>query len=427
MFIFDYFFLFNLKRTVYCWWVCLRPSFKKFKSLVVFFVTYIGVLCGGFVVYWIMAEVAFWNEIFFSSGYDYMGNEMNCNWLRGHKRGQYSAAAEMPWSRKRNKDKFHYSFFTFTDHPRKRRLVSRRIASDFDAFTSSRYTIFIFDRIDALSRTKFSHFPNKQFPMIGRRLFFYLYSGRIPKHLYFNFPQLQKKPSGRFGVWRGISVPNPRFIYKRPDILGDYITYILSRDFYLSTLLWNKGIHKNNLLGYRILPLGVLPIEDGFFTKGGSRLSEFLKGSRVKVFDFQFFELSLLHPGLAIDKRNGSGMVVSFVHPAFYNVSRNIPVNDFFRDYIRQIKTTGLRDSVISLYLTLIFSDPDMFCYYLPRAVKFVFVDYSVAQAQFLRANSHMFFPVSHWNKTYVVNNRHEPSVHLQTARSFIYRIARKQ
>ncbi len=233
--------------------------------------------------------------------------------------------------------------------------------------------------------------------------------------------------SGRFGVWKSISVSSPRYIYKHPEILGDYVAHILPKDFYLNTLFWNKAIHKNNLLGYRILPLGVLPVEDGFFASGGFRSSEFLKGSRVKVFDFRFFELSLLHPGLAVDKRGGSGMVISFVHPAFYSISKNVPVNHFFRDYVRQIKTTGLRDSVISLYLTLIFSDPDMFCYYLPRAVKFVFVDYSVAQAQFLRANSRMFFPVGYWNRMYAVNNRHEPSVHLQTARSFIYRIARKQ
>lgn len=424
MFVLDYFFLSRLRRILYCYWVCFRPYIKKFKSLLVFSFTYLIVFFGSFVIYWIMAEIVFWNEVFFSSTYDYLGNEMGHRWLRWYKQHDtYTAAAEMPWNRRASKDKFYYSFA----NPRKRRLASRRIISGFEDYTVSRRTTYVFNYIDALSRTKFKHFPNKRFPAIGDRLFLHLYGFKIPKHLYPYFPQLQKRPSGRFGGLKGFSIPKPRYIFKHPEILGGYITYVLPKGFYLDTLFWNKAIHGHNLLGYRLLPLGVLPIEDSFFTSRGSRLSEFLKGSRVKVFDFRFFELSLLHPGLVVDKRDGSGMVVAFVHPAFYSISKNVPVNNFFRDYIRQIKSTGLKDSVISLYLTLIFTDPDMFCYYLPRAVKFVFVDYSPAQAQFLRMNSHLFFPVGHWNKIYAFNNRNEPSVHLQTARSFIYRVARKQ
>lgn len=423
MFAFNYLFLFKLRRTFYCWWVCLRPYFKKFKLLFVFFVTYLFVLCGGFIIYVIIAEVVFWNEIFFSSTYNYIGDDMNYSWSQWSRNNKYTAAAEMPWNRKYSKDKFHYSFAD----PRKRRLVSRRIALGFDNFIHNRRSVSLFNRIDALSRTKFKQFSNKRFPAIGNRLFFHLYSCKIPKNLYHHFPNLQKKPSGRFGGLKGFSVPTSKYISRRPEVLGCYIAYILPNSFRWDTFFWNKAIQGNNLLGYRILPVGVLPVEDGFFTSRGSRFAEFLEGKRVKVFDFRFFELSLLHPGLLVDKRNGAGMVVSFTHPAFYRVSRGVPVNHFFRDYIRQIKMTGMKDSVISLYLTLLFTDPDMFCYYLPRAVKFVFVDYSVAQARFLHMHSHLFFPVKHWNRMYIANNRTEPSVRLRAARSFIYRVAQKQ
>lgn len=426
MFMFNYFFLFKLKRTFYCWWVCLRPYFKKFKSLIVLFGTYIFVLCGGFIIYLIILEVVFWNEAFFSSTcntHNYVGDEISYGWLQWCRCNKYSAAAEMPWNRKYSKDKFHYSFAD----PRRRRLVSRRIALGFDNFINNRRSKSLFNRIDALSRAKLKRFSNKHFPAMGNRLFFHLYSCKIPKNLYHHFPNLQKKPSGRFGGLKGFSVSHSKYIAKRPEVLNCYITYILPHNFRWDTFFWNRAIYGNNLSGYRILPIGVLPVEDGFFTSKGSRFAEFLKGSRVKVFDFRFFELSLLHPGLLVDKRSGSGMVVSFMHPAFYRVGRGVPVNNFFRDYIRQIKMTGLKDSVISLYLTLLFSDPDMFCYYLPRAIKFVFVDYSSAQAHFLRMNSHIFFPVKHWNRMYTVNNRNEPSVQLQAARSFIYRVARKQ
>lgn len=386
-----------------------------------FLFTYVVVFCGGFFIYYFGSEVVFWNKIAFSPTLNYLGSELDFGYLFGRR---YGVAAEMPWSRKYDKNKFYYTFADLRRH----HFMGRRLSLTlYQHFTERRSTL-MFRRMDVLARTKFKDFPNKHFPAIGQRMFFHWYSGRIPKNLYRYFPALQKKPSGRFAGLKGFSIPNPKYIAKRPEVLAGYITHILPKGFYWNTLFWNKALQHDNLLGYRVMPIGVLPIEDCFFTQRHSRLADFLKGGRVKALDFRFLELSLLHPGFAIDKRGGFGMVVAFVHPAFYRMYRNEPVNDFFRDYIRQIKTTGLKDSVLALYLSTLFSDPDMFCYYLPRAVKFVFVDYSPAQAQALRVNNYYMFPTFQWNSLYVKSPYGvDPSIQMQTAYSFIYRIARKQ
>lgn len=412
-----------MKRIFYCWTVCLRPFIKKFKLLFVFLLTYFIVFCGGFFIYCLISEVVFWNKVAFSSTFSYFGNELYFGHLNG---SRYAAAAEMPWSRKYDKNKFYYTFADLKRH----RFMERYRSINLYQFFTERRSRLLFNRIDVLARTKLKSLPNKHFPAIGERMFYHWFSGRIPKNLYVFFPTLQKKPSGRFAGLKGFSIPNPKYIVKRPEVVGGYITYLLPKGFYWETFFWNKAIHNDNLLGYRIMPVGVLPVDDCFFTKQYSQFADFLKGGNIRVFDFRFLELSLLHPGLVIDKRGGGqGMVVAFVHPAFYKAYRNVPVNDFFRDYIRQMKVTGLKDSALSLYLSMTFSDPDLFCYYLPRAIKFVFIDYSSAQVQSLYANRYSLFPTLRWNSLYIksVYGGSETAVQLQTAHSFIYRIARKQ